>query len=85
MAVILSEPGIDYSGGEFVLTQQAARSQGRAMVLNPARGDMIIFTTNSRPEQGARGFRRVNVKHGVSEVLSGSRYTLGIIFHDAKS
>ena len=85
MAVILSRPGIDYSGGEFVLTQQAARSQGRALVLNPDRGEMIIFTTNCRPEQGARGFRRLNVKHGVSEVHSGSRYTLGIIFHDAQS
>lgn len=84
VAVVLSRPGVDFTGGEFVLTQQAARSQGTAMVLNPDMGEMVIFTTNSRPEPGARGFRRVSVKHGVSEVHRGSRYTLGIIFHDAK-
>lgn len=85
VAVILSKSGTDYTGGEFVLTQQAPRAQGRAMVLNPAMGEMIIFTTNNRPVKGARGFHRMNVKHGVSEVHSGSRYTLGVIFHDAES
>lgn len=84
-AVILNQPGIDFTGGEFVLTQQAARAQGRAMVLNPDIGDMIIFTTNNRPVRGARGFHRVNMKHGVSEVHSGTRHTLGVIFHDAES
>ena len=84
-AVILNRPGIDYTGGEFVLSQQASRAQGRVMVLNPGIGEMIIFTTNSRPAKGARGFHRVNVKHGVSEVHTGIRHTLGIIFHDAES
>ena len=84
-AVILNKPGIDYTGGEFVLTQQAPRAQGRAIVLNPDMGEMIIFTTNNRPVMGARAYRRVNMKHGVSEVHSGIRHTLGIIFHDAES
>jgi hypothetical protein len=85
IAVILNKTGVDYTGGEFVLMQQAPRAQGRAMVLNPDRGEMIIFTTNNRPVKGARGFHRVNVKHGVSEIHSGIRHTLGIIFHDAES
>jgi len=83
-AVILNKPGSDFSGGEFVLTQQAARSQARPVVLTPDSGDMIVFATSIRPEQGSRGYHRVNVKHGVSEIQSGSRNTLGIIFHDAQ-
>lgn len=84
-ACFLSQPGVDYTGGEFVLTQQTARAQSKAIVLTPQQGDMIIFTTNFRPMKGTRGYYRVNIKHGVSEVHSGDRYTMGIIFHDAVS
>ncbi|MBO9700137.1 MAG: 2OG-Fe(II) oxygenase [Sporocytophaga sp.] len=83
--LFLSEPGKDFTGGEFVLTQQIPRAQSKAIVLNPKKGDMLIFTTNFKPEKGAKGYFRVNMKHGVSEVHSGERYTLGIIFHDAIS
>jgi len=79
----LSQPGVDYEGGELVLTQQIPRAQSQAKVLNPKKGDMIIFSTNYRPEQGTRGYYRVIMKHGVSEVTKGNRYALGIIFHDA--
>ncbi len=81
--VFLSEPGVDYEGGEFVLVEQRPRAQSKAIVLNPRKGDMLIFTTNFRPVQGTKGYYRVNMKHGVSEVTAGNRYTLGIIFHDA--
>lgn len=83
--LFLSEPGKDYTGGEFVLTQQTPRAQSKAIVLNPQKGDMLIFTTNFRPVKGTKGYYRVNMKHGVSEVHNGERYTLGIIFHDALS
>lgn len=83
--ILLSDPETDFSGGEFVLTQQNPRAQSRAIVLTPGRGDMIIFTTNFRPVSGRRGYYRVGVKHGVSEVKKGRRFTLGIIFHDALS
>ena len=83
--LFLSEPGEDYTGGEFVLTEQVPRAQSKAMVLRPAKGDMLIFTTNFRPAKGSKGYHRVNMKHGVSEVHEGERYTLGIIFHDALS
>ncbi len=79
----LSEPGRDYTGGEFVLLEQRPRAQSRAEVLIPRQGDLLIFTTHHRPVQGARGFYKVAMKHGVSSVRSGNRYTLGIIFHDA--
>ncbi len=79
----LSEPGKDYKGGEFVLTQQVPRAQSKAIVLQPGKGDILLFTTNFRPVKGTRGYYRVNMKHGVSEVHEGSRHTLGIIFHDA--
>jgi uncharacterized protein len=82
--VFLDEPGKDYTGGEFVLTQQVPRAQSKAQVLQPAQGDVLIFTTRFRPQQGSKGYYRVNVKHGVSEVHSGERHTLGIIFHDAQ-
>lgn len=75
----------DYTGGEFVLTQQIPRAQSKAIVLKPKKGDMLIFTTNFKPEKGTKGYYRVNMKHGVSEVHSGQRYTLGVIFHDAQS
>jgi len=85
VAIFLNEPEVDYSGGEFVLTQQIPRAQSKAMVLQPRQGSMVIFTTNFSPMKGARGYYRANMRHGVSEVISGSRHTLGIIFHDAVS
>jgi hypothetical protein len=83
LVFFLDEPGKDYEGGEFVLIEQRPRAQSRAIVLKPGKGDMLIFTTNFRPVKGAKGYYRVNMKHGVSEVSSGRRHTLGIIFHDA--
>jgi hypothetical protein len=81
--VCLNQPGKDFEGGEFVLVEQRPRMQSRAIVLNPGKGDMLIFTTNYRPAQGAKGYHRVNMRHGVSELSSGERHTLGVIFHDA--
>jgi uncharacterized protein len=81
----LNDPGKDYEGGEFVLTEQVPRAQSKAIVLKPRLGDLLIFTTNFRPVKGARGFYRASMKHGVSRVVSGTRMTLGIIFHDALS
>lgn len=83
--LFLNEPNKDFTGGEFILTQQIPRAQSKAIVLKPKKGDMLIFTTNFKPEKGTRGYYRVNMKHGVSEIHSGQRYTLGIIFHDATS
>lgn len=83
--LFLSDPGRDFTGGEFVLTEQIPRAQSKALVLSPGKGDMLIFTTRFRPLKGKNGYYRVNMKHGVSEVRSGQRYTLGIIFHDALS
>lgn len=83
--LFLNQPNQDYSGGEFVLTEQTLRAQSKARVLQPNKGDMLIFTTNFRPVKGNRGYYRVNMKHGVSELHTGERHTLGIIFHDAKS
>jgi hypothetical protein len=85
LVLFLNDPEKDYTGGEFVLIEQTPRAQSRAIVLKPKLGDMLIFTTNFRPVKGSRGYYRVNMKHGVSEVLSGQRHTLGIIFHDALS
>lgn len=79
----LNEPDKDYMGGEFVLIQQTPRAQSKAIVLKPGKGDLLIFTTNFRPVKGSKGFYRVNMKHGVSEIHEGHRHTLGIIFHDA--
>lgn len=83
LVCFLSEPGQDYTGGEFVLTEQVPRAQSKAIVLQPKQGDILLFTTNFRPVKGSKGYYRVNMKHGVSAVHTGSRYTLGIIFHDA--
>jgi len=83
LVLFLDEPGKDYEGGEFVLIEQRPRAQSKAIVLKPGKGDMLIFTTNFRPVKGSKGYYRVNMKHGVSEVTSGRRHTLGIIFHDA--
>jgi len=85
LVIFLSEPQADYTGGEFVLLQQTPRAQSKAMVLRPRKGDILIFTTNFRPVKGSKGYYRVNMRHGVSEVREGNRYTLGIIFHDALS
>ncbi len=80
---VLSEPGIDFEGGEFVLVEQLPRAQSRVEVIPLRQGDALIFTTNFRPAQGARGYYRARVKHGVSPLRSGTRHALGIIFHDA--
>jgi uncharacterized protein len=83
VTLLLSEPGQDFRGGEFVLVEQRPRMQSRAMVVPLRRGDGVIFAVNERPAQGSRGAFRVKLRHGVSEVRSGQRHTLGIIFHDA--
>lgn len=83
VAVLLSEPGIDFEGGEFVLTEQRPRMQSRAEVLPLRRGDAALFAVHERPVEGTRGVYRVSMRHGVSRLRSGLRHTLGIIFHDA--
>jgi len=83
VAILLSEPGHDFTGGEFVMTEQRPRMQSRAEVVPLAKGDAVVFTVNSRPVQGTRGPYRVNLRHGVSRLRSGHRHTVGIIFHDA--
>jgi len=80
---LLSEPERDFTGGEFVLVEQRPRMQSRAMVVPLRLGDGVVFAVNHRPVQGARGMYRVSLRHGVSEVQSGRRHTLGVIFHDA--
>ena len=84
VAILLSEPGRDFAGGEFVLTEQRPRMQSRPEVVPLAQGDAVAFAVHFRPVQGTRGFYRVNLRHGVSRVRSGHRHTLGVIFHDAK-
>jgi hypothetical protein len=83
-AFLLSEPGRDFDGGEFVLTEQRPRRQSRAEVVPLRQGDGVIFPVHHRPVQGTRGTYRVNMRHGVSRLRSGHRLTLGIIFHDAQ-
>jgi uncharacterized protein len=83
VATLLSEPGRDFDGGEFVLTEQRPRMQSRAEVVPLKRGDAVVFAVNSRPVQGQRGDYRVKLRHGVSRVRRGHRHTLGVIFHDA--
>jgi uncharacterized protein len=82
--VLLSEPGTDFTGGEFVLTEQRPRLQSRVEVVPLRRGDGVVWAVRHRPVQGTRGRYRVNMRHGVSRIRSGHRYTVGIIFHDAK-
>lgn len=82
-AILLSRPGADFDGGEFVLTEQRPRMQSRAQVVPLAQGDAVVFAVNSRPVQGARGPYRVTMRHGVSALRGGRRHTLGVIFHDA--
>ena len=84
VAVLLSAPGRDFTGGEFVLTEQRPRMQSRVQVVPLEQGDAVLFAVYNRPVQGSKGVYRVNLRHGVSRLRSGSRHTLGIIFHDAK-
>jgi hypothetical protein len=83
VAVLLSTPGRDFTGGEFVMTEQRARMQSRPLVVPLEQGDAVVFAVNKRPVQGARGVSRVTMRHGVSRLRSGRRHTLGVIFHDA--
>jgi len=83
VAILLSEPGKDFTGGEFVLTEQRPRMQSRAEVVPLRQGDAVAFAVHNRPVQGSKGSYRVNLRHGVSRVRSGMRHTVGIIFHDA--
>ncbi|WP_336510566.1 2OG-Fe(II) oxygenase [Cupriavidus necator] len=83
VAILLSEPGRDFTGGEFVLTEQRPRMQSRAEVVTLRQGDAVVFAVSQRPVPGSRGSFRVNLRHGVSRLHAGQRYTLGIIFHDA--
>jgi hypothetical protein len=82
--VLLSEPGQDFTGGEFALTEQRPRMQSRVEVVPLRQGDAVVFAVHNRPVQGSKGTYRVNLRHGVSRLRSGHRHTLGIIFHDAK-
>lgn len=84
VAVLLSQPDKDFTGGEFVLTEQRPRMQSRAAVVPLKRGDAAVFAVHHRPVKGTRGTYRVNLRHGVSQLRSGHRHTVGIIFHDAK-
>ena len=83
VAVLLSQPARDFTGGEFVLTEQRPRMQSRAEVVPLTQGDAVVFAVHHRPVQGTRGVYRVNMRHGVSRLRSGHRHTLGVIFHDA--
>jgi len=80
----LSQPGVNYEGGEFVLVEQQPRAQSKVEVIIPQLGEMLIFTTRYRPVKGSRGYYRTNIRHGVSRLKSGTRHTLGIIFHDSQ-
>jgi hypothetical protein len=83
LTILLSAPGSDFTGGEFVMIEQRPRMQSRAEVVPLEQGDAVIFAVNERPVRGSRGAYRVKLRHGVSRVRSGRRYTAGIIFHDA--
>ena len=82
--ILLSKPGRDFTGGEFVLTEQRPRMQSRVEVVPLEQGDAVVFAVHNRPVKGAKGTYRVNLRHGVSRLRSGQRHTVGIIFHDAK-
>jgi hypothetical protein len=84
MTCVLSRPGVDFTGGEFLLVEQRPRAQSIGSAVPLERGQVVIFATRHRPVRGARGAYRVTLRHGVSRVTSGERYTLGVIFHDAK-
>ena len=84
VAILLSAPELDFTGGELVLTEQRPRMQSRPMVMHLEQGDALIFAVHQRPVAGVRGDYRVNLRHGVSRLHSGQRHTLGVIFHDAQ-
>lgn len=84
VAILLSEPGRDFTGGQFVLVEQRPRMQSRVEVVSLQQGDAVAFAVHHRPARGKRGYYRVNFRHGVSRLRSGRRHTLGIIFHDAR-
>jgi hypothetical protein len=84
MAILLSAPGRDFTGGEFVMTEQRPRMQSRVEAVPLSQGDAVFFAVHHRPVQGTRGPYRVNMKHGVSRLRSGRRHMLGVIFHDAQ-
>ena len=84
LTILLSEPDRDFTGGEFVMTEQRPRMQSRPMVVSLRQGDAVLFAVHHRPVQGSKGVYRVNLRHGVSRIQSGHRYALGVIFHDAK-
>ena len=84
LTCFLSQPGSAYEGGEFVLVEQQPRAQSKAEVILPQQGQIVVFTTRYRPVQGSRGYYRTNIRHGVSRVRRGTRFTLGIIYHDAE-
>jgi uncharacterized protein len=84
VAILLSQPGADFTGGEFIITEQRPRLQSRAEVVPLRQGDAVIFAVHHRPVPGARGVYRVNLRHGVSRVRTGHRHTLGVIFHDGR-
>jgi uncharacterized protein len=84
LTCFLSRPEKDYEGGEFVLVEQQPRAQSRAEVITAAQGEILIFATRYRPVKGSRGYYRVNLRHGVSRVKRGVRFTLGVIFHDSQ-
>jgi hypothetical protein len=84
VVTLLSQPGKDFTGGEFVLTEQRPRMQSRVEVVPLGQGDAVVFAVNNRPVRGSRGDYRVNMRHGVSRLRSGRRHTLGLIFHDAR-
>jgi hypothetical protein len=83
LAILLSDPGKDFTGGEFVMTEQRPRMQSRPIVVPLQRGDGVVFAVSHRPVQGTRGCYRVALRHGVSRICSGGRHTVGVIFHDA--
>ena len=84
VAILLDEPGVDFEGGQFVLTERRPRMQSRAEVVALRQGEAVVFAVNQRPVRGSRGVYRVTMRHGVSRVVSGRRHTLGVIFHDAR-
>ncbi len=83
VAFLLSEPGSEFEGGEFVLVEQRPRMQSRPEVVPLRQGDAVVFPVHHRPVKGSRGYYRVNMRHGVSRIRRGERFTMGIIFHDA--
>ncbi len=84
VAILLSEPGTDFTGGEFIVTEQRPRMQSRAEVITLRQGEAVVFAVNARPVQGSKGTYRVKMRHGVSRLHGGTRFTAGIIFHDAR-